>query len=65
MKSRLVVLGLFVMSSMATLAQDPVAITIRCKANVNGGEGWRCDNFAQVEEQVEQELGIEIDLTLD
>jgi inositol-phosphate transport system substrate-binding protein len=64
MKYRLAVLGLFVMSSMATLAQDPVTITIRCKANVNGGEGWRCDNFAEVEEQVEQELGIEVDLTL-
>src|SRR5687768_15954545 len=64
MKSRLVVLGLFILSSMATLAQDPVAITVRCKANVNGGEGWRCDNFAEVEEQVEQELGIDIALTL-
>jgi inositol-phosphate transport system substrate-binding protein len=50
-------------SSMA-MAQDTVALTIRCKANVNGGEGWRCDNFSQVEEQVEQELGIQLDLTL-
>jgi inositol-phosphate transport system substrate-binding protein len=45
-------------------AQDTVALTIRCKANVNGGEGWRCDNFSQVEEQVEQALGIQLDLTL-
>jgi inositol-phosphate transport system substrate-binding protein len=64
MKSRLLVLALFLMSSMAIVAQETVSITIRCQANVNGGEGWRCDNFSQVEEQVEQELGIELDLTL-
>jgi inositol-phosphate transport system substrate-binding protein len=45
-------------------AQETIPITIRCKANTNGGEGWRCDNFAQVEEAVEQELGIQLDLTL-
>lgn len=45
-------------------AQDTVEITIRCKANVPGGEGWRCDNFAEVEEQVEAELGIDLNLNL-
>ncbi len=45
-------------------AQETVAITVRCKANVGGGEGWRCDNFSQVEETVEKTLGIQIDLTL-
>lgn len=53
-----------VLGSGLISAQDSVALTIRCKANTNGGEGWRCDNFAQVEEQVEQELGIQLDLTL-
>jgi inositol-phosphate transport system substrate-binding protein len=55
---------LLVLGSTLVAAQDTVALTIRCKANTNGGEGWRCDNFAQVEEQVEQELGIQLDLTL-
>lgn len=43
---------------------ETIDITIRCKANVEGGEGWRCDNFAEVESQVEEELGIELNLTL-
>ncbi|HLV35867.1 MAG TPA: extracellular solute-binding protein [Spirillospora sp.] len=33
-------------------------------ANVAGGEGWRCDNFAEVKEEVEAALGINIELTL-
>ena len=45
-------------------AQDSVTITIRCKSNIEGGEGWRCDNFAEVEEEVEAELGIDIELNL-
>ncbi len=53
-----------VLGTQAVLAQDAVPITIRCKADSNGGEGWRCDNFAEVEAQVEEELGIAIDLTL-
>jgi len=53
-----------VVGGFSTLAQDAVEISIRCKANVQGGEGWRCDNFAEVEEQVEAELGIDINLTL-
>lgn len=48
----------------AAQAQDTVPITVRCIANVAGGEGWRCDNFAEVEAQVEEELGIDIELTL-
>lgn len=55
---------LLILGSSLVAAQESVALTIRCKANTNGGEGWRCDNFAQVEEQVEQELGIQLDLTL-
>jgi inositol-phosphate transport system substrate-binding protein len=62
--SIVVVLCLFILGSNLVGAQETFALTIRCKANTNGGEGWRCDNFAQVEEQVEQELGIQLDLTL-
>jgi inositol-phosphate transport system substrate-binding protein len=60
----------FVLALLGTLiigvvnAQDTVPITVRCMANVQGGEGWRCDNFAEVEEQVEASLGINIELTL-
>src|SRR5687767_190019 len=57
-------LCLLVLSSSLVLAQESVDITIRCKADTNGGEGWRCDNFAQVEEQVEAKLGIDLNLTL-
>ena len=38
-------------------------ITVRCKASPPE-EDWRCNSFAVVEEQVEAELGIEIDLNL-
>lgn len=64
---RLFVLGAacaLLLGGSLAMAQDTVALTIRCKANVNGGEGWRCDNFSQVETQVEQKLGIQLDLTL-
>ncbi|MFC1960419.1 ABC transporter substrate-binding protein [Chloroflexota bacterium] len=44
-------------------AQDPVSITIRCMASPPE-ENWRCNNFAEVEEAVEAELGIELDLNL-
>ncbi len=59
-----VLLSIFIFSVTGVSAQDAVPVTIRCKANVNGGEGWRCDNFAEVETQVEEALGIQIDLTL-
>jgi inositol-phosphate transport system substrate-binding protein len=45
------------------LAQDAVTITIRCKASPPT-EDWRCNNFAEVEEQVESELGIDLTLNL-
>jgi len=67
MKRRFLVMTILcslVLGSSLAAAQDSVALTIRCKANTNGGEGWRCDNFAEVEEQVEQELGVQLDLTL-
>ena len=48
----------------AVNAQDTVSITARCIANVEGGEGWRCNNFAEVKSQVEDQLGISIDLNL-
>ena len=59
-----IVLMIAVVGGFGSFAQDAVEISIRCKANVQGGEGWRCDNFAEVEEQVEAELGIDINLTL-
>jgi inositol-phosphate transport system substrate-binding protein len=47
-----------------TTAQEAVTITIRCKANVQSGEGWRCDNFDKAKEQVEKKLGIKLTLNL-
>ena len=47
----------------AVQAQDAVPITIRCKASPPE-EDWRCNNFAEVEADVEAELGVEIDLNL-
>ena len=57
-------LMLMVAFSGLAVAQDAVEITVRCKANIEGGENWRCDNFAEVEAQVEADLGIDIDLNL-
>ncbi|MEL6269063.1 MAG: extracellular solute-binding protein [Chloroflexota bacterium] len=59
-----VVLFVFVVFSGMVSARDAVEITVRCIANVEGGEGWRCDNFAEVEDQVEADPGIEIEMTL-
>jgi inositol-phosphate transport system substrate-binding protein len=42
-------------------AQETVNIRIRCKGNPTF-ENWRCDNFADVEEQVEEELGIDLEI---
>jgi inositol-phosphate transport system substrate-binding protein len=68
MKNRFLVLtvvSLFVLTGISSVfAQEVVPITVRCRADVQGGEGWRCDNFAEVEEQVEADLGIDIELTL-
>lgn len=38
------------------LAQDSVTIRIRCKSTPPT-EDWRCNNFAEVEEEVEAEHG--------
>ena len=53
-----------VLISAVAQAQETVDLTIRCIANIEGGEGWRCDNFAAAEEQIEADLGIELNLTL-
>jgi inositol-phosphate transport system substrate-binding protein len=45
-------------------AQQAVTITIRCKANIVGGEGWRCDNFDKVKDDVAKKLGIQLTLNL-
>ncbi len=53
-----------VLSGVALVAaQETVSITIRCKASPPE-EDWRCNNFAEVEEQVEAELGIQLELNL-
>ncbi len=44
-------------------AQEAVSIRIRCKASPPTEE-WRCNNFAEVEEQVEADLGIDLNLEL-
>ena len=62
--SVLLVLMMAVIGVFGSQAQETVDITIRCKANVQGGEGWRCDNFSEIESQVEEELGIDLNLTL-
>ncbi len=41
----LAILSLLVVSTSFVMAQDAIALTIRCKANTNGGEGWRRDRF--------------------
>jgi inositol-phosphate transport system substrate-binding protein len=62
--SLLVVLALTAVLGANVFAQEEVDITVRCIANIEGGEGWRCDNFAEVETQVEDALGIELNLNL-
>lgn len=44
-------------------AQDTTSITVRCKASPPE-EDWRCNSFAEVVEQVEADLGIDIELNL-
>jgi len=44
-------------------AQETISMRIRCKA-VPPVEEWRCNNFAQVESQVEAALGINLELEL-
>jgi hypothetical protein len=59
----LLALLLSVIGAVAVSAQETVNITIRCKSSPPE-EDWRCNNFAEVEEEVEAELGIELNLTL-
>lgn len=47
----------------AALAQETVTIRIRCKSTPPT-EDWRCNNFAEVEEEVEAALGIDLNLVL-
>ena len=65
MKRSLVLLFvlLLVAFGSALQAQDATTITIRCKASPPE-EDWRCNNFAEVEAEVEMALGIDIDLNL-
>lgn len=61
---RFILVLAMVLSSVAiAAAQETVSITIRCKASPPE-EDWRCNNFAEVEEQVEAELGIQLELDL-
>lgn len=67
MKRRMLIIGLVLaltlISVLTAIAQDSVTITVRCKASPPE-EDWRCNNFAEVEEAVEMELGIDIELNL-
>lgn len=57
------ILMLLLVGVVGVSAQDVVPITIRCKSSPPE-EDWRCNAFTLVEEQVEAELGIDIELTL-
>ena len=60
----LTVLAIFAMMMFGvSLAQETVPITVRCKASPPE-EDWRCKAFTLVEEEVEANLGIDIELTL-
>jgi inositol-phosphate transport system substrate-binding protein len=59
----LVVLLLAALTIVPAFAQDTVNITIRCKSSPPE-EDWRCNVFSLVEEQVEQQLGVNINLNL-
>jgi inositol-phosphate transport system substrate-binding protein len=68
MKRRILLLTLMlaitIPLSMSVLAQEEVAISIRCRSNEAAGELWRCNNFLEVEEQVEAAFGVDIQLEL-
>jgi inositol-phosphate transport system substrate-binding protein len=67
MNRRMFIIGLaltlVLISGLTVLAQESVSVTIRCKASPPE-EDWRCNNFREVEEQVEMELGIDLNLNL-
>lgn len=57
------VLAITIPLTISILAQETVDVTIRCKASPPE-EDWRCNNFAEVEADVEAELGINLNLNL-
>ncbi|MBN1454592.1 MAG: extracellular solute-binding protein [Anaerolineales bacterium] len=68
MKRRVLVLVLILATliplSTTGFAQEQVDISIRCRANEAAGELWRCNNFLDVEQQVEEAYGVDIVLEL-
>ena len=60
----LLIFAIAIPVSVPVLAQEEVNISIRCRANEVAGELWRCNNFLDVEEQVETEFGVDIVLEL-
>ncbi len=62
--SLVLILGLLLTGVLNIVsAQETVSLTIRCMASPPE-EDWRCNNFSMVEEQVEAELGIQLELNL-
>ena len=59
----LLILVLVLTGVLTAYAQETVTITVRCKSSPPE-EDWRCNNFAEVEEEVEAELGVDINLNL-
>jgi len=59
----LVIVALLMALVPVATAQETVSMRIRCKA-VPPVEEWRCNNFAEVESQVEAALGINLELEL-
>lgn len=51
------------LSVLPAAAQEAVNITVRCRSSPPE-ENWRCDNFTEVEAQVEAALGIDITFNL-
>jgi inositol-phosphate transport system substrate-binding protein len=58
------ILATLIPLSTTSLAQEQVNISIRCRANEAAGELWRCNNFLDVEKQVEEAYSVDIVLDL-
>lgn len=58
------ILALAIPLNVPATAQEEVNISIRCRANEAAGELWRCNNFLDVENQVEEAYGVDIVLEL-
>jgi inositol-phosphate transport system substrate-binding protein len=58
------ILAIAIPLSAPASAQEEVNISIRCRANEAAGELWRCNNFLDVEKQVEEAYGVDIVLEL-